>query len=212
VCFLRVDAATPVSPAVPCRTYHLCVSARQRLSSRRLRKRSACVEGHDTWQLILYMAAFGSALTRSDSSYPNVCSRCVFQSRRQVFSFRNSPNCARQTRAHRSFQRQCKLFHQGSLGIRAQAASDIALPGSGGHAEDAAVLPEAGLLNPSVLNSGYDSEIIGLAIPALGSILLDPFMSLVDTGERQLHHFVVCDHHLFNCCSTPLCCCNKLTI
>ena len=31
--------------------------------------------------------------------------------------------------------------------------------------------------------SQYDKVIIGLAVPALGSILLDPIMSLVDTGK-----------------------------
>lgn len=30
----------------------------------------------------------------------------------------------------------------------------------------------------------YDGLIIGLAVPALGSILLDPIMSLVDTGDE----------------------------
>ena len=32
--------------------------------------------------------------------------------------------------------------------------------------------------------SQYDKVIIGLAVPALGSILLDPIMSLVDTGKH----------------------------
>ena len=65
--------------------------------------------------------------------------------------------------------------------VRAQAASEIALNGPSGHVEET-VLPEPGLLNPSLLNSEYDKEIFGLAIPALGSILLDPLLSLVDTG------------------------------
>lgn len=33
------------------------------------------------------------------------------------------------------------------------------------------------------LTTEYDGLIIGLAVPALGSILLDPIMSLVDTGN-----------------------------
>lgn len=58
------------------------------------------------------------------------------------------------------------------------------MPGPTGPADDV-VLPEAGLINPSVLNSEYDREIVGLAIPALGSILVDPMLSLVDTGQRS---------------------------
>ncbi|KAA6423129.1 MAG: hypothetical protein FRX49_07116, partial [Trebouxia sp. A1-2] len=94
---------------------------------------------------------------------------------------RPSRFCPKPLLSQRSAQRQSKLFLPRKLRVKCQAASDIALPGPGGHAEDV-VLPEAGLLNPSVLNSQYDSEIVGLAIPALGSILLDPFLSLVDTA------------------------------
>ena len=95
--------------------------------------------------------------------------------------------CPKPLRSQRSAQRQSKFFLPRNLQVKCQAVSDIALPGPGGHAEDV-VLPEAGLLNPSVLNSQYDSEIVGLAVPALGSILLDPFLSLVDTGEMHLHN------------------------
>lgn len=66
--------------------------------------------------------------------------------------------------------------------LRTQAAGDIALPGPAGPAKDV-VLPDPGLINPSILRSEYDSEIVSLAIPALGSILVDPLLSLVDTGE-----------------------------
>jgi hypothetical protein len=34
----------------------------------------------------------------------------------------------------------------------------------------------------SLLHSEHDALIVGLAVPALGSILLDPIMSMVDTG------------------------------
>ena len=35
------------------------------------------------------------------------------------------------------------------------------------------------------LSSEYDSEIFRLALPALFSVLLDPLMSIVDTGELE---------------------------
>ena len=63
-----------------------------------------------------------------------------------------------------------------------RAASDIALSGPSGHADSVRV-PESGLLKSSWLRCRHDSEIFGLAIPALGSILLDPLLSLVDTGK-----------------------------
>lgn len=131
------------------------------------------------------MAALGPAFTQHNSTYNRVCAHCAFRTQRRTCTFFSSRTCTQQLRAERSYQRHCKLFHQRTCGVRAQAASDIALPGKGGHAEDI-VLPEPGLLNPSLLNSEYDSEIIGLAVPALGSILLDPFMSLVDTGQLRL--------------------------
>lgn len=68
---------------------------------------------------------------------------------------------------------------------RLRAAADIALSGPSGHAESIRV-PESGLLKSSWLKSNYDAEIFGLAIPALGSILLDPLLSLVDTGKRAV--------------------------
>ncbi len=72
-----------------------------------------------------------------------------------------------------------------------------------------------------VFKSRYDADIFRLAIPALMSILLDPVMSLVDTGETlsasrvlqglpsALHH--ICMHHnhghcLFNGLCMPSAC------
>lgn len=90
---------------------------------------------------------------------------------------------AKQRPAHRSVKQRTSP-HQRWLTVKLQAAGDIALPGPAGPAEDV-VLPEAGLLNPSILNSEYDREIVGLALPALGSILVDPMLSLVDTGQTS---------------------------
>ena len=57
--------------------------------------------------------------------------------------------------------------------------------------------------------SQYDKLIIGLAVPALGSILLDPIMSLVDTGtilptqfSTQVYAAPSCK---FPACSGPIC-------
>lgn len=133
----------------------------------------------------LYMAAFRSAAIRSDCNSTKLCSYPFPTTR--ACTLRPSRFCPKPLLSQRSAQRQSKLFLPRKLRVKCQAASDIALPGPGGHAEDV-VLPEAGLLNPSVLNSQYDSEIVGLAIPALGSILLDPFLSLVDTGTMYLHN------------------------
>lgn len=68
--------------------------------------------------------------------------------------------------------------------LAVNAAGDIALSGPSGHADSVRV-PESGLLKSTWLKSQYDAEIFGLAIPALGSIMLDPLLSLVDTGEYQ---------------------------
>ncbi len=136
------------------------------------------------------MAAFRSAAIRSDCNCTKLYSY-PFPSRRAC-TLRHSHFCPKPLRSQRSAQRQSKFLLPRNLRVQCQAASDIALPGPGGHAEDV-VLPEAGLLNPSVLNSQYDSEIVGLAIPALGSILLDPFLSLVDTGKMHLHNVLMHD-------------------
>ena len=45
----------------------------------------------------------------------------------------------------------------------------------------------------------YDKLIIGLAVPALGSILLDPIMSLVDTGP-SCHVIISHLGHALPCC------------
>ena len=90
---------------------------------------------------------------------------------------------AKQRRAQRAVKQRIKP-HQRCPTLRLRAAGDIALPGPTGPAEDV-VLPEPGLIHPSVLNSEYDQEIVGLAIPALGSILVDPMLSLVDTGQKN---------------------------
>lgn len=133
------------------------------------------------------MAAFGSAAIRSDCNCIKLCSYYNPSPNRRACTLRHSRFCPQPLRSQRFVQRQSNFFLPRNLRVKSQAASDIALPGPGGHAEDV-VLPEAGLLNPSVLNSQYDSEIVGLAIPALGSILLDPFLSLVDTGKMHLHN------------------------
>ena len=39
----------------------------------------------------------------------------------------------------------------------------------------------------ALLHSEHDALIIGLALPALGSILLDPIMSMVDTGALHTY-------------------------
>ena len=132
------------------------------------------------------MAALGPVVTRSDGKHTTFCSHRSLPLRKQAWTCKLPRFCLQPLRTHRPLQRHCELFHRGTSRVQAQAAGEIALPGPGGHAEDV-VLPEPGLLNPSVLNSEYDSEIFGLAIPALGSILLDPFLSLVDTGKTQLH-------------------------
>ena len=143
------------------------------------------------------MAAFGSAAIRSECSCTKLCSYPLPS--RRACTLRHRRFCPPQPlRSQRSAQRQSKFFLPQSLRVKCQAASDIALPGPG-RAEDV-VLPEAGLLNPSVLNSQYDSEIIGLAVPALGSILLDPFLSLVDTGKMHLHNIQM--HAMLACVLT----------
>ncbi|DBB12825.1 TPA: hypothetical protein ACH3X3_005589 [Trebouxia sp. C0006] len=125
------------------------------------------------------MAAFRSAAIRSDCNCTKLYSYPLPS--RRACTLRHSHFCPKPLRSQGSAQRRSKSLLPRNLRVQCQAASDIALPGPGGHAEDV-VLPEAGLLNPSVLNSQYDSEIVGLAVPALGSILLDPFLSLVDTA------------------------------
>ena len=136
------------------------------------------------------MAAFGPAVTRGQHISSAGCFLDAAARRRPVCTCQVRRELPHSTSRHRSFPLHCKPFDQKRSDIRAQAASDIALPASGGHAEEA-VLPEPGLLHPSILNSQYDNEIVGLAVPALGSILLDPLLSLVDTGKYCYQ--LVCD-------------------
>ena len=59
--------------------------------------------------------------------------------------------------------------------------------------------PWSGRLH-SLLHSEFDGLIFSLAIPALGTILLDPIMSMVDTGMMSTGTwFIPCipDHTLF---------------
>ena len=129
------------------------------------------------------MAAFGTAFSsihRGLSEAPRSCT-CPFEP--FELAFPRPCASAKQRRAQRSVKQRVKP-HQRCPTLRLQAAGDIALSGPTGPAEDV-VLPEPGLINPSVLSSGYDQEIIGLAIPALGSILVDPMLSLVDTGQNS---------------------------
>ena len=141
------------------------------------------------------MAVFGTAFSsvnRSISGVPSRFCRPIIESHRFV-----PVSCTlRRRHAQGPFKQRHSFLHQRCLLLRAQAAGDIALPGPGGQSEDV-VLPEPGLINPSVLNSEYDREITGLAIPALGSILLDPFLSLVDTGEMCQQRIRVCDASTF---------------
>ena len=131
------------------------------------------------------MAALQTAFSSVRSRLPETGKSCVCRVRIQARS--PAAKCAFVTHrpSQRSLRQRHNLFAQRCPPPGAQAAGDIALPGPGTQTEDV-VLPEAGLINPSILNSEYDREIVGLAIPALGSILLDPFLSLVDTGEILL--------------------------
>ena len=65
------------------------------------------------------------------------------------------------------------------------AAGETALPHDG---------PQEGRLR-SFLFSEYDADIFGLAIPALFSILLDPLMTLTDSGKLldQTTEVCTCD-------------------
>ena len=129
------------------------------------------------------MAAFGTAFSSVHRRLCEAPRSCACPFRPSGLAAPRPCGFAKQRRAQRSVEQRIKP-HQRCPTLRLQAAGDIALPGPTGPAEDA-VLPEAGLINPSVLNSEYDQEIIGLAVPALGSILVDPMLSLVDTGQKS---------------------------
>lgn len=129
------------------------------------------------------MAASGTALStvhRGCNTSPTSC-LCSLQS--LGLAAPRPSTFIKQRPAHRSVKQRISP-HQRWPTVKLQAAGDIALPGPVGPANDV-VLPDAGLINPSVLNSEYDKEIVGLAIPALGSILVDPMLSLVDTGQTS---------------------------
>lgn len=128
------------------------------------------------------MAAFGTAFSSVHTRLCEAPRSCVCSLRPSGLAAPRPCAFAKQRRAPRSVKQRIKP-HQRCPTLRLQAAGDIALPGPTGPAEDV-VLPEPGLINPSVLNSEYDHEIIGLAIPALGSILVDPILTLVDTGQK----------------------------
>lgn len=126
------------------------------------------------------MAAFGTAFSNVHGRFCTAPRSCLCPLVPFAFTASRLGASAKHSRAHTSVRQRVHL-RQRSLLLRAQAAGDIALPGPGGPAEEV-VLPDPGLLNPSVLRSEYDTEIVSLAIPALGSILVDPLLSLVDTG------------------------------
>ena len=65
--------------------------------------------------------------------------------------------------------------------VKPHAASSGAIPSDRSQEQP----PESNLAQ-------YDKLIIGLAVPALGSILLDPIMSLVDTGMSCINRFLAC--------------------
>ena len=129
------------------------------------------------------MAAFGTAFSSVQKRLCEAPRSCICPFK--PFGLAAPGRCAfaKQRRAERSVKQRVKP-HQRCPILRLQAAGDIALSGPTGPAEDV-VLPEPGLIKPSVLNSQYDQEIVGLAIPALGSILVDPMLSLVDTGQNS---------------------------
>lgn len=136
------------------------------------------------------MAAFGHTLNSSrirtcvSRQQPCSCSHLQPPARVQVARQRNSLTPAvplSRLPTHHKRRALSTWRHA----IQANAAGDIALPAPSGHAESVRV-PESGLLKSSWLKCRHDSEIFGLAIPALGSILLDPLLSLVDTGKLMV--------------------------
>lgn len=128
------------------------------------------------------MAAFETAFSSVHRRLCQVPRSCVCPLKSFGLAATRPCAFAKHKRAQRSVKQRVKP-HQRCPILRLQAAGDIALPGPTSPVEDV-VLPEPGLINPSVLNSEYDQEIVGLAIPALGSILVDPMLSLVDTGQN----------------------------
>ena len=128
------------------------------------------------------MAAFGSAFSSVGGRFCEAPRNCLCPLVPLSFSVPRPGAFAKHSRAQRPVKQRLQPRQRCPV-LRAQAAGDIALPGPTGPADDV-VLPDPGLINPSLLRSEYDSEIANLAIPALGSILVDPLLSLVDTGEQ----------------------------
>lgn len=127
------------------------------------------------------MAASGTAFSKLRGGFCEAPRNCLCPFLPFGFSVLRPAAFAKHSRAQTSVKQRLQP-RQRCASLRTQAAGDIALPGPAGPANDV-VLPDPGLINPSVLRSEYDSEIVSLAIPALGSILVDPLLSLVDTGE-----------------------------
>lgn len=129
---------------------------------------------------------------------PCSCSHLQLPARVQVARQRNSLTPAEplSRRVRLPIHHKRRALSTWRHAIQANAAGDIALPASSGHAESVRV-PESGLLKSSWLKCRHDSEIFGLAIPALGSILLDPLLSLVDTGKLMVFGIVFVELRLY---------------
>lgn len=71
------------------------------------------------------------------------------------------------------------------VSVSASGAASVA--GADGLASSSSSDSAGGLGIRGLLHSKFDKDIFGLAVPALFSILLDPIMSLVDTGDTPVH-------------------------
>lgn len=142
------------------------------------------------------MAAFGHALNSSlfrtcvSRQQPYPCAHLQLHTRGRFAKLHSNlkPAVLPSYTLHLPVQLKRHTFlprRQAVHAVQANAAGDIALPGPAGHAESVRI-PESGLIKSSWLKCRHDSEIFGLAIPALGSILLDPLLSLVDTGNGRM--------------------------
>lgn len=81
----------------------------------------------------------------------------------------------------------CVCHRQPFHGQAARSSERVRCPATS--ASEAIPADDAQHKQPDGGLSQYDKLIIGLAVPALGSILLDPIMSLVDTGTFLPTHF-----------------------
>ena len=102
--------------------------------------------------------------------------------------------------SHQASRHTCRLprrQHPGRTARQCETFKPHAAASSGAlSSEDAQQQPPEGNL------AQYDKLIIGLAVPALGSILLDPIMSLVDTGaSHQL--LLIHDRRYIGCTPYP---------